>query len=72
MKIFRFLTISWLLISLLLLNSFAQNETQIGLPENAIKRIGNETFNHIAYSPDGKQLALAASIGIWLYDTDTL
>lgn len=65
------LMISWLLVSLLLLNSFGQNETQIGLPENAIKRIGNGIFNHIAYSPDGKQLAVAASIGIWLYDIDT-
>lgn len=71
MKHLCFLMISWLLVSLLLLNSFGQNETQIGLPENAIKRIGNGIFNHIAYSPDGKQLALAASIGIWLYDTDT-
>ncbi len=71
MKYFRFLMTSWLLVSLFLLNSFGQNETQIGLPENAIKRIGNGTFNHIAYSPDGKQLAVAASIGIWLYDTDS-
>ena len=71
MKHFRFLMISWLLVSLFLLNSFGQNETQIGLPENAISRIGDGTFNDIAYSPDGKQLALAASIGIWLYDTDT-
>ena len=71
MKHLCFLMISWLLVSLLLLNSFGQNETQIGLPENAIKRIGNGIFNHIAYSPDGKQLALAASIGIWLYDADT-
>ncbi len=71
MKHFCFLMLSWLLVSLLLLNSFGQNETQIGLPENAIKRIGNGIFNHIAYSPDGRQLAVAASIGVWLYDTDT-
>ena len=71
MKHFRFLMISGLLLSFLLLNSFGQNQTQIGLPENAVKRIGNGIFNDIAYSPDGKQLALAASIGIWFYDTDT-
>ena len=71
MKHLCFLMVSWLLVSLLLLNSFGQDETQIGLPENAIKRIGNGIFNHIAYSPDGKQLALATSIGIWLYDTAT-
>lgn len=71
MKHLCFLMISWLLVSLLLLNSFGQDETQIGLHENAIKRIGNGIFNHIAYSPDGKQLAVAASIGIWLYNTDT-
>lgn len=71
MQHFRFLMISWLLVSLLLLNSFGQNETQMGLPENAISLTGYGTPNDIAYSPDGKQLALAASIGIWLYDTDT-
>lgn len=71
MKHFRFLMISWLLVSLFLLNSFGQNETQIGLPENAIKRIGNGTAYDITYSPDGKFLAVATTIGIWLYNTDT-
>ncbi len=71
MKHFRFLMILWLLVSLFLLNSFGQNETQIGLPENAIKRIGNGTAYDITYSPDGKFLAVATTIGIWLYETDT-
>ena len=71
MKHFHFFMISWLLMSLFLLNGFGQSETQIGLPENAISRTGNGTPNDIAYSPDGKHLAVATTIGIWLYETDT-
>ena len=71
MKYIHLIMISWLLVSLLLFSSFGQNESQLGLPENAISVTGYGTPNDIAYAPDGKQLALATSIGIWLYDTDT-
>ena len=49
----------------------AQNSPQWNLPEGAIARLGNGTINEIAYSPDGSQIAVASSIGIWLYDVDT-
>ena len=53
------------------INTFAQDYTQWGLPEGAKARIGKGTINEIQYSPDGTRLAVASSIGIWLYDTAT-
>ena len=52
-------------------NSFAQDYTQMGLPEGAIARLGKGYINDIAYAPDGTQLAVATSIGVWFYDTAT-
>ena len=52
-------------------NAFAQEYTQWGLPEGAIARLGKGTINAVQYSPDGAYLAVATSIGIWLYDTTT-
>ena len=52
-------------------NSFAQNYTRIGLPEGAIARFGKGYINDVKYSPDGTRLAVATSIGVWLYDTST-
>ena len=47
----------------------AQESTQLNLPEGAIARLGKGSLNEIQYSPDGARLAVATSIGIWLYDT---
>ena len=55
--------------TLYLSNTFAQNYTQLGLPEDAKMRLGKGCANAIAYSPDGTHLAVASSIGIWWYDT---
>ena len=61
-----------LLISICFLpNSFAQNYTRLGLPEGAIARFGKGYVNDVKYSPDGTRLAVATSIGVWLYDTST-
>ena len=51
--------------------SSAQDYTTWGLPEGATKRLGKGTIYEIAYSPDGTRLAVASSIGIWLYDAQT-
>ena len=48
-----------------------QSYTQWGLPPGAKARIGKGTIGNIRYSPDGTQLAVTCSIGIWLYDTRT-
>ena len=54
-------------------NTFAQyqNYTQLSLPEGAKARIGKGQINEIAYSSDGKRLAVASSIGIWIYDAES-
>ncbi len=60
------------LLSLFSLNTFAQDDTQWGLPEGAKMRLGKGILSgSIAYSPDGTRLAVASTIGIWLYDTAT-
>ena len=38
------------------------------LPEGAKSRLGKGIIRAITYSPDGTRLAVASSIGIWLYD----
>ena len=53
------------------LNTFAADTTRMSLPEGAIARLGKGILNEIAYSPDGKYLAVAASIGVWIYDMET-
>ena len=53
-------------------NTFAQDYTRWGLPEGAKVRLGKGRISgNIVYSPDGTRLAVASSIGIWLYDTGT-
>ena len=63
------------IISLLLLlyppKTPAKDVFQIGLPEGAIARLGRGSIEDIAFSPTGKQLAVASMIGIWVYDTQT-
>ena len=53
--------------------SFAEYEpgTQIALPEGALARLGKGRANEITFSPDGNTLAVAGSIGVWLYDVRT-
>ena len=52
-------------------SSFAQDYTQWELPEGAIARLGKGRINAMKYSPDGTVFAVATSVGIWLYDTET-
>ena len=49
-------------------SAFAQDYTQWHLPEDAKMRLGKGYISDVAYSPDGKRLAVASSICIWLYD----
>ncbi len=41
------------------------------LPDGAKMRLGKGTIHDFAYSPDSIHLAVASSIGIWLYDVQT-
>ena len=52
-------------------NTSAQDYTQWSLPEGAKARLGKGWISEIQYSPDGTRLAVASSIGIWLYDAQT-
>ena len=67
MKTKLFATLS----TLFLTNTFAQDYTQLNLPEGAKARLGKGKINEIQYSPDGTRLAVAGSIGVWLYDVAT-
>ena len=66
-----------LLISLFLISTLfssnlpAQDYTKWDLPEGAITRLGKGTISSIMFSPDGKRLAVASSIGIWIYNAQT-
>ena len=44
--------------------------TQWALPDGAKARLGKgDMTENVAFSPDGTRLAVASSIGIWIYDT---
>ena len=51
--------------------TFAQNYTQLNLPEGATARLGKGYIRDAQYSPDGTLLAVASSIGIWIYEAQT-
>ena len=72
MKKFCFLSCILLSISMLFLpSSFAQDTPQWQLPEGVKARIGKGGATDIALSPDNSQLAVAAGIGVWLYNVQT-
>ena len=52
-------------------NNLTQDAMQWNLPEDAKARLGKGSINEIQYSPDGKLLAVASGIGVWLYDVTT-
>ncbi len=60
-----------LLSTLFLTKTFAQDYTQLNLPEGAKARLGKGVINDIQLSSDNTRLAVASSIGVWLYDLHT-
>ena len=52
-------------------NGYTQEYTTWGLPNGAKTRLGKGQTTTIAFSPDGSQLAVASTVGIWIYDTQT-
>ena len=52
-------------------DAFGQTYMQEYLQEGAKARIGKGNVYELAYSPDNKWLAVASTIGIWIYDTET-
>ena len=64
-------TLIVILFTLFFLNTFIQANTTWGLPEGATVRLGKGIIRDISYSPDGAQLAVATTVGIWIYDAET-
>ncbi|MDE0087422.1 MAG: WD40 repeat domain-containing protein, partial [Candidatus Poribacteria bacterium] len=58
-------------LTLFSLSLFAQDYNRWQLPEGAKLRIGKGRVHDIKYTPDGKRVAVATSIGIWIYDAHT-
>ena len=72
MKKISFSSCIVLFISLLFLPiGFAQDTPQWQLPDGVNARIGKGRANDVALSPDGRQLAVATGIGVWLYNAQT-
>ncbi|MDE0637896.1 MAG: WD40 repeat domain-containing protein [Candidatus Poribacteria bacterium] len=59
------------ILTLFLSNGYAQEYTTWGLPDGAKARLGKGEITTIAFSPNGTELAVASSIGIWIYDVQT-
>lgn len=47
------------------------NQFKNYLPEDAIARFGKGYVFDMQYAPDGSKFAVASTIGIWIYDTQT-
>ena len=76
MKRFSLFSLVFFLVGVLSAqDSSAQDYTRLGLPDGALARLGKGSIGEgdraVAWSHDGTLLAVASSIGIWLYDTDT-
>ena len=69
--LFTILSLLLLVSTVYLPLSNAQDATTFGLPDGAKARLGKGRFWDFAYSPDGNAIAVASSIGVWLYDAQT-
>ncbi|MDE0637520.1 MAG: hypothetical protein OXI43_16915 [Candidatus Poribacteria bacterium] len=59
------------LLTFLSATALSQSHIRLGLPAGAKARLGKGRIHQIKYFPDGKRLAVATSIGIWIYDVQT-
>ena len=69
--VFSLLIALFLVPTLNITTSNAQDSPQWHLPDGARARLGKGSIHEIAYSPDGSRLAVGSSIGIWVYDANT-
>lgn len=68
MKTKYLLFIIGLLVVVILPTGICQDNTQVGLPEGAIARLGKGGINVLCFSPDGSLLAVGSVIGVRLYN----
>ena len=52
-------------------NDPTQNNTEWYVSEDPRARLGKGIIGQVKYSPDGTQLAVGSSIGIWIYNAHT-
>ena len=69
--LFSIFFIFFLFSTVYLSTSFAQEYIRFSLPEGADPHLTEGRITAIQYSRDGRLLAIASAIGIWLYDTDS-
>ncbi len=67
-KVYQSLIVCLLTTSLFLPNTFAQDSAQWHLPPHATARYGKGWVRDIKFSPYNDQLAVATTIGVWIYD----
>ena len=60
-----------ILIVVLVTNTIAEDYKKWGLPDGAKLRLGKGPLRQITYSPNGKLLAVATTIGVWIHDANT-
>ena len=70
-KVYVLVAAFLLSMSLFLPNILAQNFTELYLPPGAKARFGKGWIHDIEFSPYSDQLAVATTIGVWIYNTRT-
>ena len=70
-RVYLSVVVYLLITSLFLPNIFAQNSTQWHLPQHAKARFGRGWVKDLKFSPYSDQLAVATTIGVWIYDVRT-
>lgn len=65
------ISLIWIAVFALTANTFAQDFTQLDLPEGAKACLDKGTINEIVYSPDSKHLVVTSGSEIWFYDVQT-
>ena len=72
MKMIKLVLVALILIlTFSSLKSDAELMDQWTLPNGAIGRIGKGRASEVKYFPDGNRIAIACSIGVWIYDLQT-
>ena len=70
-KFFSIILTLFIVVTIYLPTIFAEDYTQLALPKGAKARLGKGTIIDMRLSPDNTRLAIASSIGVWLYDVNT-
>ena len=72
MKITRRILLTLLFVAILFIPALsAEDYTRWQLPKGAKLRLGKGILYDIKFTPDGNRIAVATSIGIWIYDAHT-